>query len=61
MEGFRGEGYRETEGAHRPWGESCRRMEVHVQLCILCLLLFDYAAAVNQREDLVRSITRINQ
>jgi transposase len=37
------------------------RVEAHVQLCILCLLLSAYTAAVNQREDLVRSITRINQ
>ena len=37
------------------------RVEVHVQLCILCLLLSAYTAAVNRREDLVRSITRINQ
>jgi len=37
------------------------RVEIHVQLCILCLLLSAYTAAMNQREDLLRSITRINQ
>ena len=42
--------------ARRLW-----RVEIHVQLCILCLLLSAYTAAANRREDLVRSITRINQ